>query len=355
MPAIEILTQEAALTRLHAAQGIGAPFQSAGWIEAWTRATHTTDALRLVEINAPEGRWLLPIEIARRAGCRVAQKAGGGHASVFTPLRLGTPPPLTRGTLAAAAGALQVDALLLTDCPRDWAGTPLFAPGFAAAPDVVRTVTFDAPASATPARLYAGEAGKKLRAKGRKLGAFESGFLTGDAASGALAAMLGWKAAQFAGRGITDPFADADVRNFLALGLREGGPLRLFALTQGTRVLAVMVLAQAGGHASGMANAYDPAPELARAGPGDVLLGKLVEALAEEDARGFDLGVGEARYKRLHCPDVMPLQDIAVGITPRGVLLAQAHGLARRAKGSLKRHEAAFAAFTSLRARLFSR
>jgi CelD/BcsL family acetyltransferase involved in cellulose biosynthesis len=349
-PRIECLAQEAALTRLAAAGGIGAPFQSAGWIEAFLP---DRQALRLVEIRDAEGQWLLPLAVEPSGG--VARKIGGDHAGLFTPVRVGHPAPLTRASLKAAGHALGVDALLLKDCPAQWAGVSPFEGRFPAAPDLARGVSFGAAPQEVLARLYAGEPGKKLRAKTRKLGALDSGFLTGEAAYGALETLLGWKATLFAQRGIADPFLEAGIRESLLRGLAPGGPLRLFALRQEGRLISALVLAQAGGHASGMANGHDPEESIARFGPGDVLLGKLVETLVAEGATGFDLGVGDARYKRLHCPEPMALIDVFVPVTLRGRMLVQAQALARRAKGAIKRNPAAFSALQSLRATLRAR
>lgn len=332
-PPPEVLAGAQALEALARAGGIGSPFQSAGWLAGWFEGHGGRENLRLVRLEVGGGQWLLPVALERRAGCRIARKIGDGHASFYTPLRLGAPTPLERTSLRRAALALAADALILTDCPACWDGHAPFAPGFAAAPDIGRGLAL--PEGPLPAP--SGSAAKKLRAKRRaleSLGVAHAGFVEGAAAHHALAEMLRWKEEQLGRRGIVDPFAGPQMEAFLAAGLSSGA-LRVFVLGQ-PHPAAAMLVAQAGAFASGMTIAYDPAPEIARASPGDVLLGYLVEALAQEGLRWFDLGVGDMRYKRAHCPVEMPLVDVIVPATLRGAAYAAAFGALRATKRAIK-------------------
>ncbi len=352
--ALEIYAGAAAIARLEGAAARGSPFQSPAWLAAWLGARRALDHLRLVEIAVEGGRWLLPLECLRLWGITLLRKCGGGHASFFTPLALGAPRPLTAADLDAACRALRADALILTDCPPEWAGRACLGSGFPAAPDIARGLALRGGAS--PRR--GGKAAKKLRAKARKLaglGTLDAGFLAGEAAQAALAALLGWKCDRFRAMGVKDAFAPPAVQDFLRRGLGAGGGLRLFALCLDQRPIAALVLAQSGDHASGMANAHSPEAEIARCGPGDVLLAKLVEALEGEGLAGFDLGVGDARYKRRHCQEAIALHDIFLAQGARGrALVALARG-ARRLKAAIKHNERLFAALRSLREKLRGR
>ncbi|MCA0404685.1 MAG: GNAT family N-acetyltransferase [Proteobacteria bacterium] len=334
------------------ARGLDAsPFQSAGWVEGWMAAHGTLANLRVVEVAVEGGSWLLPLEITQSAGAKLGRKIGGGHASFLTAARLGQPRPLKREDLMRAARAAGVDALILTDCPPTWGGVTCLAPGFPAAPDIARGTALS---PGVLASLYAGEPGKKLRAKARKLaalGTLEARFSQRDQANSVLTALLNWKAEQFRAMGISDPFDSPQIGRFLRNGIDTGGPLRLFALFLDQRPIAGMVLAQAGGHASGMMTAYAPEEAIARCGPGDVLVMRLLEALAAEGVTGFDLGVGDARYKRLHAPEAIALVDVLVPASLKGAAVVLAYRLARAAKGRIKRNSGLFDAIKALRAR----
>lgn len=348
---LDVYARNEALARLSEG-AVGSPFQSSGWIGGWIAAHGMEEAFRLVEITLADGRWHLPLAVNRRAGVEFAQKIGGAHASFFTPLRIGAPRALTPADLKAVARALGVDALVLTDCPTTWAGYAPFSPAFVPSPDIARGCALSGGAQTAP---YAGEAGKKLRAKARKLaalGPLDARFLTGQSAQDALQALLAWKAAQFRAMGVNNPFEDPGIPHFLAQGLAAGDALRIFALRFGEKPLAAMVIAQSGGHASGMMTAYDPEGEANRFGPGDVLVMHLVEALSNEGVTGFDLGVGDARYKRLHAPDAIELVDAYGAASLKGAALVATCSAARAAKARIKRHGGLFDSLKAARARL---
>lgn len=346
---ITVFTQRDALARLAAAGGRASPFQSAGWLACWLETMNGLADFRLVEMADAGGSTLLPLRLSKPAGVCVARKVGGGHASFFTPVISEKPEALPPEALKAAALALGVDALILEDCPREWAGVARFTATYPPAPDPARCTALNP--AAPPA---GGEAAKKLRAKVRKLsemGATTQALSAGDNPVTVLDALLGWKAVQFAARGIADPFAGDEMRRFILSGLGQGA-LRLFALMHQNHPVAALLLAQAGHHASGMTIAYDPASEIARFSPGDVLVNQTLDILKHEGITGFDLGVGEARYKRLHCPQAIPLVDVRVSTNLKGAMFTALHAVVRRAKGALKGNEQIFATLSALRARL---
>jgi CelD/BcsL family acetyltransferase involved in cellulose biosynthesis len=61
-------------------------------------------------------------------------------------------------------------------------------------------------------------------------------------------------------------------------------------------------------------------PEIARCSPGEILVSAIIRRECERGRTGFDLGVGEARYKRVFCNEVEQLADNVVGITAPGKL-----------------------------------
>ena len=88
---------------------------------------------------------------------------------------------------------------------------------------------------------------------------------------------------------------------------------------------------------------------MSRFSPGDLLLQHLVRDQTARGRQGFDLGVGEARYKASICDETIELVDTVLPVTLRG----RAYGLVRlgltRAKRRIKRDPRLFAAVARLR------
>ena len=340
------------------ADAAGTPFQSAGWLGAFLQSHDALADFRLIEITHKDGASLiLPLALSRRAGMTFAEKIGGAHASYFAPAHIGKPMGWPRAALANAlkkAGDMAgVDAFLLADCPESWFNAPntLTILPHQPAPSDGAGLALDADGEAVLARLSDRDDRKKLRQKSAKLAAFGP-LTTGWVEAADIPAMLeqyyGWKAQQFAAMGIVDPFCEPAMRRFLATATSdEDAPIRLFALKAGERLLALIGGAQAGGkfsgkQFSGMFTAYEPAPEIARHSPGEVLIAALIPALCREGFAHFDLGVGEARYKAHYCPERITLLDIAIPVTATGRIACAGWLLARKAKRAIKQNGALF-------------
>jgi CelD/BcsL family acetyltransferase involved in cellulose biosynthesis len=346
---------------LDALQGSGTPFQSAAWIDAFLAAHAFGEAFRLIEISDPGGaRLLLPVVIERRYGARLAVKPGGAHASFLVPPHTGditSCSPRTLKTALLLAGTIAgFDGLVLEDCPIRWNGAPhpLLGLPHSASPSDAATLAIDAPPEAVLDQLFDRDQRKKQRYKRRKLtelGVLTSGWADpGVQSDAALARFFSWKAGQFAAAGIADPFASPEMRAFLGNACRGAAPpIRLFVLFLDDAPIAVIGVARAGTQASGMVTAYTPDAGIARFSPGDVLMADLIVRLAAEGVTGFDLGVGEARYKSHFCPERLALVDIAMAGTARGRLAVAIWRVMRWAKRLVKQNPALFEAFRRAR------
>lgn len=349
--------------RLAATEASATPFQSARWVRAFLESHGVSDQCRLIELTNEQGSTLLlPLLLTRRAGMTFAEKIGGAHASYFVPGCTGDMlgwPRFALSTGLKVAGQLAgIDAYLLADCPSDWnhSASPLNALPHQMSPDVGAILVIDSDGETLLSQLSDRDDRKKLRQKRNKLatlGELHTGWVDPADIAGTLAAFYQWKATQFAEMGIRDPFAEPAFRRFLD-GATAGdeAPIRLFVLRAGERPLAVIGGAHSGVHFSGMFTAYDPAPEIARYSPGEVLIAALIPALCDADFAGFDLGVGEARYKAHYCPTRLNLLDIALPVTWRGWLAARQWRAARAAKRAIKQNGALFDFFKRARRRL---
>jgi len=353
---------EDAFARLRAVEAAGSPFQSAAWLQALVRSQGLADRFRLLDLSFADGSWLvLPLQHDFVHGLAVLGKIGGAHASFFAPAasRQAIPADALRGTFREIAGAEGIDALTLADCPVVWAGSPhpLLTLDHRPAPSDAAFLHLDGPAEDLMARLFDREGLKKQRYKRRKfaeIGAIAAGWASCEtSAEAALDQFFDWKARQFLSMGVPDPFAARDVKDFLFEAVcGPEGAIRLFTLTLEGRPVAVIGVARCGTHASGMFTAYDPSPDIARFSPGDVAMGELVVALRQEGCTGFDLGIGEARYKNQFCPETLPIVDIAEGFTLRGQLAAAAWLALRGAKRVIKRNPKLFELAKGVRRRL---
>lgn len=348
--------------RLAAVEASTTPFQSARWVQAYLESHGVSDQFRLIELTNEQGSTLLlPLLLTHRAGVTIAEKIGGAHASYFVPGcagdRAGWPGAVLSEALKDAGRLAGIDAYLLADCPREWgaSGNPLSALPHRLSPDVGAMLVLDADGETLLSRLSDRDDRKKLRQKRNKLaasGELDAGWVEPAEIAGALAAFYGWKAAQFAEMGIRDPFAEPAFRRFLEAATAGDDPaIRLYRLSAGGKPLALLGGARAGVHFSGMFTAYDPAPEIARHSPGEVLIAALIPALCDADFAGFDLGVGEARYKAHYCPARIDLMDIALPVTARGWLAAASWRAARAAKRAIKQNGALFGFLRKIRRR----
>lgn len=352
---------EAAFARLAAAEATASPFQGAGWITSYLDAHRAIDDFRLIEITDESGNaLLLPLQLTRRHGASLTVKIGGAHASFFAPSSLGdvsgwSATALIRALIEAGTQA-GIDAFLLADCPLEWRGrpNPLVQLPHQPAPGSGAGLSLGADTEAVLARLMDRDDRKKQRYKRRKLeesGSLAAGWAMGERAiEAALTDFFAWKAQQFAALGAPDPFAAPEIRAFIHLACCRPEPaIRLFVLTQNASPVAIIGVAAAGGHASGMFTAYDPAPAISRFSPGDVMLTDLIPTLCTEGFSGFDLGVGEARYKAHFCPEPIPLVDIAVPVSALGHIATTGWLMARRMKRAIKGNAAAFELARKLR------
>ena len=245
--------------------------------------------------------------------------------------------------LVAIGRELRLDAIVFPDTPSAWDGqpNPLAAWGEAGANRAYR-LTLGPDGEETLRRAVSKDGRKKLRSKERGLAAL--GTVTfaravdPEGVDAALATFLRQKQARFSQQGIADPFLDEGVRRFIraaALPTRPGcrPAIELFTLALDGQLLAVFGAAVDGRHLSGMFVSFESTHETARFSPGELLITHVVAECCERGFAGFDLGVGDARFKRTFCNEDVALLDAIVPVTAAG----RAYTLARRVAVDLKR------------------
>ncbi|MBE7196946.1 MAG: GNAT family N-acetyltransferase [Parafilimonas terrae] len=341
------------------------PYQRFDWTMAYLRATGQGANTRVLLIRDGEGRpqILLPLVLERAFGLRVARTVGDTHANYHLPLfasreAAAMPAGIITAALAQAGRSAGIDVYALQHQPRTWDGAvnPLAAFGEPEASNGYG-LTLDADPEATLRRVFSGDARKKLRSKEKRLIEAKGAVAyrraeTEEEAARFLAAFYVHKAERFAAMGIVDPYADPSVRAFLraaAAGPEPAVEMHALCLAETGRVLATFGGAVSGRRYSGMMTAFDPDPEIARYSPGDLLLQHLVREQAARGRLGFDLGVGEARYKASICDETIELVESIIPVT----LMGRTYGALRqglvRAKRGIKRDPRLYAALQRLR------
>ncbi|WP_043540119.1 GNAT family N-acetyltransferase [Salinarimonas rosea] len=335
-----------------AANGRASPYQAFAWQHAFARHALAPGARVRVAVlhEARTGHpiLVLPLALCRHGPVTIAAPLGGKHANFHLPLvcpqaRAHLAPDAVRGHLAAIGRALDVDAFAFLNLPRTWAGepNPLALPGARRAASDAYWSAFADRDPDGPAAPLSGETRKKLRKKERGLAALGavtvSRATTRAEAERTLDAFLAFKARRMRAQGLPDPFADPATRAFLHAACdpeSEGGPaISLWRLGVGDRIVATFGAACDGVRASGMFTAFDEAPEIARATPGDILMLAVVEELRVQGYESFDLGVGEARYKGHFCDRIEEMLELTVPVT----LVGRAWAVQARVTGRLKR------------------
>lgn len=344
---------------------IRTPYQRFDWTMSYLRACGQLESARVLVLRDREGRprILLPLILRREFGLCVARSVGDTHANYHMPLfasrdAAAIPAAAIKAALSRAARSAGIDVYVLRHQPRVWEDSvnPFAAGGEAEASDGYG-LTLDADPEATVRHVFSADARKKLRSKEKRL-VEAKGPVTyrraGTPAEAArfLSTFYAHKAARFAAMGVADPYADPAIRNFLTAATAGPDPaleIHALCLAESGRVLATFGGAVSDRRHSGMMTAFDPDPEIARYSPGDLLLCHLVRDQAARGRTGFDLGVGEARYKASICDETISLVESIIPVT----LAGRAYGAVRqglvRAKRRIKRDPRLYAALQRLR------
>jgi CelD/BcsL family acetyltransferase involved in cellulose biosynthesis len=341
------------------------PYQRFDWVSAYLRATGVEAAARIVVLRDAEGRAriLLPLVLARRFGLTVARVVGDTHANYHLPLFA------TRDAAAIAPGEITaaliragrpacIDVYALQHQPRMWEGAanPFAETGEPEASDAYGLMLGPDP-DATVRRVFSADARKKLRSKEKRLIEAKGALAyrragTPEEAARYLAAFFAHKAVRFAGMGVADPYAPEPIRRFLVEAASGADPaMEVYALclAESGRVLATFGGAVSEHRFSGMMTAFDPDPGIARFSPGDLLLQHLVGDQTARGRQGFDLGVGEARYKASICDETIGLVETIVPVSLRGRTYGVVRMALTRTKRRIKRDPRLYAVASRLR------
>ena len=240
-----------------------------------------------------------------------------------------------RRLLREAGAQVGIDMFAFQNLPLAWQGerNPLVLAGATPSPSNAPKAILPADADALLNCIGTSESRRKLRRKEAGLAALgELAYCLArsrDEVDGILDAFFRQKNERFRELGIASPFDDEASRSFIReaclAGLEHGRPaIELHGLSLDGRVIATYGGPVDVQRFSCMFNSFDQSPDIARFSPGDILLTRLIRTQCGLGRAVLDLGVGEARYKRLFCKDAEELVDVFVPVTATGRLYGSA-------------------------------
>lgn len=308
------------------------------WLEAWHRHVGAPKGIEplIVVARTASGMPALiwPLGVKTVGAARIASWLGGKLVNYQFGLYDGAAATsLDRSGLMPVMAYLRehagIDALSLRNQPHEWRGlaNPLLDLPHQPSPSFAYSVDLNPDFEALYASLRSGSTRKKLRRSERRM-AEEFGCCSLRRPKNTveldrvLDTFFLQKAERMRERHITNVFAEPGVMElFRELGQRsierETPLLDLFWLDAGGRVAATWAGTSDGARMSGIINSFDLGV-FAPFQPGEILLRHLVEHLCRSGAREFDLGIGEAQYKRSWCPRTDPLFDSFVPLSAMG-------------------------------------
>jgi CelD/BcsL family acetyltransferase involved in cellulose biosynthesis len=351
---------------LECAPTLATPYQRYELLELWQRHVGAEAGFApfiIVGFDAVgTPLFLLPLGCRQLGRWKVAEFLGGKHAN----FNMG----LWRRDLAATIGADalravlkrlagRADLLMLRNQSLTWGGTTnpfaLLPHQRAANLGFSGALARDFEALLR-ARTNAGTR-KKMRKKERTLAGYGAvRFARADTVAQVhrvLDAFFKQKSARMRRIGVTDAFAEAEVRRFVEAAatqrLADGNPLiELYALSVDGIIVATMAGIVGDGRFCGMFNSITDG-RYAVESPGEQLILNLVRRCCERGLATFDLGIGEAHYKNLFCGDAEPLFDSFLPLSPAGRVLAAAAAFTESGKRAIKRHALLWSTARALR------
>ena len=345
--------------------------QSYSWCQAWA-AVYRPRLAVLRGCYGSDTAFILPLEIVRRHGVRIARFIGAPRSNIntglFSPQFLqraeGLSAEMRTGLVSALDG--HADLLLLENLPLQWRGraSPLASLPFVENQNRAFQLPLLGAFEATLSQLSAKRRRKKHRQQTRMLnemGGFEHVVAaTPDEKRQMLALFLQQKAERFRAAGLPDVFQGTEAHDFLLRLLEtdsaspDDRPLVLHGLRLKGRheghMPALAGLSRKGDHVICQFASIDESvvPE---ASPGELLFWMMIESCHGAGVALFDFGIGDQLYKRSWCPVQTVQHDVVLPISARGQIVAVAQKGLTRLKARIKGNPRLYGFIQGLRAR----
>ena len=322
---------------------LASPYQRYAWASSWQetvgRAEGATPHIIVGRDHAGRVSFLWPLCRTRLGPLSIARFFGGKHSNANFPLWR---PEVARSVTAADVGIIldevarndrSVDMLVLLNQPKSWGlvANPLALLPHDESPSKVCHGSLSADFEAMHRERVSSSTRKKLRQKERALAKHgEVRYWRARSAEDAhrvLDVFFAQKAERMRQLGIANAFADPGVREFVEAASTRPDPntgeppIELYAASAGDQIVATFAGVVSDRRFCGMFNSMIM-NELSNESPGELLLANVVRMACERGLLTFDLGIGEAGYKRAFCNETDTLFDTVVPLTVRGKLAA---------------------------------
>lgn len=343
--------------------------QGFGWCLAWIEA-HGNEPAIVRGIAGDRTLFLLPLEIVREKGVRIARFPGDRFNNINTGLFDADLAAPDAEELQNFAHALRIaledkaDLVVLENIPLRWRGIAHPLAGLATIEN--QNHSFQLPLfanfEATLAQLNAKSRRKKFRSSARKLeaiGGYDHVTATGHGEKHALLDLFfRQKSERLRMFGLPDVFQPAETRDFFHRLLdvpmdSNDTPLVLHAVRlrgeHEGHVPAIAGLSRKGDHIICQFSSIDESicPE---ASPGELLFWLMIEQSCREGAAIFDFGIGDQPYKRNWCSQETVQHDILLPLTWKGSLARPLLIGVTRAKAAIKQNPHLYALMQRWRA-----
>ncbi|MCC5977456.1 MAG: GNAT family N-acetyltransferase [Salinarimonas sp.] len=347
---------------------LASPYQGLSWTQSWWRHCESRNrgTLRIVSLfhgDAPLA--IMPLVVERSLGMNVAYPVGSRHFNWQIPLwdsvgaaRIGA---AERNRLMQCIGAaIRADTIVYPNMPESWGGreNPFIAPQATPSPSATYRLDLHPDFEELARARRSKKSLSQLRRKRKRLedatGPVQF-HRAGDAAScrEVLQAAIAQRAARKLAGGVPSffdrPGGEAFVRELLEDGCRYGlrdAPMSAHYLTAGEHIVATYFGACLNGNYSCFINSFDGAFD--SFSPGDIALHDVIADACAQGLTGFDLGVGDERYKQAWC-DMIQLYESSEAITARGRIYDRALRFSRDGKRAFKQNRTLWEGWRAVR------
>lgn len=332
---VSSLSNAEMLWRAIEAHALATPYQRYDWLKLWhehVMKACRTDSVTVLVRSGENVVAIFPFEVRRRGGFRTATMAGGRHVNFQMPLSnagFGASRAELTELLRKIGSALNVDAVKLQHQPESWG--PALNPLSGMLRDRDSNSAFllklDGDFDALVRSRRSGRSLQQIRRKRRNLEAFAGPVAFKRArdletCARVIDAAIGHRAVRRQTSGIPS-FFDVDGGEGFVRAAAENGleqpdgdcTLEVHYLEAGGSIIASYFGSSSQGAYSCFLNAFDL--NFRKFSPGEIILHDLIDHLCRRGLRQLDLGVGDARYKRVWCDEIQ-LYSTTVPITIMG-------------------------------------
>ncbi|TCU36623.1 GNAT family N-acetyltransferase [Rhizobium azibense] len=327
--------------------------QGYDWCRSWIEA-HRRPLVILRGVCGSETAFILPIEIERSHGVRIAKFIGADHSNINTGL-------FTKRFLKGAVDPYRfaeslrhplrgkADLLLLQNIPLEWRGRKSLLGLLPLVQN--QNHAYQLPLlenfEATLKQLNSKSRRKKFRVQSKRLesiGGFD--YVAGGTAGeqhALLDQFFAQKAERFKALGLPDVFADPKTRTFLhgLIDIRHGDDfglemhaIRLKGENEG-HIAALSGISRKGDHVICQFSSINES--IAKdASPGEFLFWQMISRLHGKGVALFDFGLGDQVYKRSWAPIETDHHDVVLPLSLSGKIAGLAHWAITRSKAHIK-------------------